>query len=156
MPDVTFYWIGGIPFKHLGAKYESMQKLINSVPSNLTVTGVIPLEDVHQYYMAADVFVLPAMQENHPVCVLEAAGAGLPIVLRDIPQYDDTFRGAAVMADTDEQFVQLVARLRTDTSFRQSAIRGAKKIAERFDSDAGAKRLVAMYQELLKEDEECV
>ena len=156
MPDVTFYWIGGIPFKHLGAKYESMQKLINSVPPNLTVTGVIPLEDVRQYYMAADVFVLPATQENHPVCVLEAAGAGLPIVLRDIPQYDDTFRGSAVMAGTDEQFIQLVTRLRTDASFRQSAIRGAKKIAERFDSGAGAKRLVAMYQELLKEDEECV
>lgn len=155
MPDVTFYWIGGIPFKHLGAKYESMQKLINSVPPNLTVTGVIPLEDVRQYYMAADVFVLPATQENHPVCVLEAAGAGLPIVLRDIPQYDDTFRGSAVMAGTDEQFIQLVTRLRTDASFRQSAIHGAKKIAERFDSGAGAKRLVAMYQELLKEDEEC-
>ena len=98
MPDVKFFWVGGIPFKNLGADYNAMQDMIKNAPNNLTVTGVIPLESVRDYYVAADVFVLPAMQENHPMCVLEAAGAGLPIILRDIPQYNDTFKGDAVMA----------------------------------------------------------
>ena len=152
MPDVTFYWVGGIPFKHLGAAYEKMQKLVTTVPPNVTVTGVIPLEEVRQYYLAADVFVLPATQENHPMCVLEAAGAGLPIVLRDIPQYNDTFRGAALMASDDDGFIAVVQRLRADAAFRTDARKGAAVIAKRFDSATGAEQLTEFYQQLLKDD----
>lgn len=151
MPDATFFWVGGIPFKHLGAAYEKMQKLVNTVPANVTVTGVIPLEEVRQYYLAADVFVLPATQENHPMCVLEAAGAGLPIILRDIPQYDDTFRGAALMASEDEEFVALAQRLRSDAAFRKEACRGSAVIAQRFDSATGAEQVTAFYRQLLED-----
>lgn len=149
MPDVKFFWVGGIPFKNLGADYHAMQNMIKSAPDNLTVTGVIPLEAVKDYYVAADLFVLPAMQENHPMCVLEAAGAGLPIILRDIPQYDDTFKGDAVMAKTDDEFLDLIDLLRKDKKAYSKACLGAGKIAKRFDSSAGAERLVEFYQSLI-------
>ncbi len=149
MPEARFFWVGGIPFKNLGAEYGAMQKMIGSAPENLVVTGVIPLEEVRQYYLAADVFVLPAMQENHPMCVLEAAGAGLPIVLRDIPQYNDTFRGDALMAKTDKEFIKIVERLQTDAAYRKHARKGSAEIAKRFDSQAGAERLVGLYKNLL-------
>ncbi len=149
MPDVKFFWVGGIPFKNLGADYHAMQNMIKSAPDNLTVTGVIPLEAVKDYYVAADLFVLPAMQENHPMCVLEAAGAGLPIILRDIPQYDDTFKGDAVMAKTDDEFLDLIDLLRKDKKAYSKACLGAEKIAKRFDSSAGAERLVKFYRSLI-------
>ena len=149
MPDVKFFWVGGIPFKNLGADYHAMQNMIKSAPDNLTVTGVIPLEAVKDYYVAADVFVLPAMQENHPMCVLEAAGAGLPIILREIPQYDDTFKGDAVMAKTDDEFLDLIDLLRKDKKAYSKACLGAEKIAKRFDSSAGAERLVEFYRSLV-------
>ncbi len=149
MPDVKFFWVGGIPFKNLGADYNAMQNMIKNAPNNLTVTGVIPLENVRDYYVAADVFVLPAMQENHPMCVLEAAGAGLPIILRDIPQYNDTFKGDAVMAKTDDEFLELISKLCKDKKAYKKAQLGAEKIAERFDSSAGAERLVEFYRSLI-------
>ena len=149
MPDVKFFWVGGIPFKNLGADYHAMQNMIKSAPDNLTVTGVIPLEAVKDYYVAANLFVLPAMQENHPMCVLEAAGAGLPIILRDIPQYDDTFKGDAVMAKTDDEFLDLIDLLRKDKKAYSKACLGAEKIAKRFDSGAGAERLVEFYRSLI-------
>lgn len=149
MPDVKFFWVGGIPFKNLGADYHAMQNMIKSAPDNLTVTGVIPLEAVKDYYVAADLFVLPAMQENHPMCVLEAAGAGLPIILRDIPQYDDTFKGGAVMAKTDDEFLDLIDLLRKDKKAYSKACLAAEKIAKRFDSSAGAERLVEFYRSLI-------
>lgn len=149
MPDVKFFWVGGIPFKNLGADYHAMQNMIKSAPDNLTVTGVISLEAVKDYYVAADLFVLPAMQENHPMCVLEAAGAGLPIILRDIPQYDDTFKGDAVMAKTDDEFLDLIDLLRKDKKAYSKACLGAEKIAKRFDSSAGAERLVEFYRSLI-------
>lgn len=150
LPDIQFIWVGGMPFKNLAADHKKMQRMVDEAPKNLRVTGVIPLEQVRAYYHAADVFVLPAEQENHPLCVLEAAGSGLPIVLRNIPQYDDTFADAALMADSDADFARIVTELRSDAKKRDAATKKSAIIAKRFDSTAGAQRAVDFYRSLLK------
>lgn len=148
LPDVTFIWVGGIPFKKLGAEYEHMSHLIDDAPKNLIITGVIPHDDVLDYYAAADVFCLPAEQENHPMCVLEAAGAGLPIILRDIPEYDDTFMNDAVRCG-DGEFTRAVTQLRTDKQQYAQQQKRTKAIARRFDSAEAAARLVKIYRQLV-------
>jgi 1,2-diacylglycerol-3-alpha-glucose alpha-1,2-galactosyltransferase len=148
LPDITFVWVGGIPFKQLGADYQAMQRLISDAPSNLKITGVIPHDDVSSYLAAASIFCLPAEQENHPMCVLEAAGAGLPIILRDIPEYDDTFAHDALRCD-DDDFVGAVRKLqRSSTTYKQWQKKAAA-IADRFDSRAAAERLVKLYKQLV-------
>lgn len=149
MPDAQFVWVGGIPFKQLGADYRSMQRLMADVPDNLTITGVVEHDDVRQYYLAASVFCLPAEQENHPMCVLEAASAGLPIVLRDIPEYDDTF-GDDALRCRDDDFIGAVTKLRDDTAFYRERVARTAAIADRFDSATSAKRLVKLYQQLVQ------
>jgi 1,2-diacylglycerol-3-alpha-glucose alpha-1,2-galactosyltransferase len=149
MPDTQFIWIGGIPFKNIGADYKKMQQLIDNVPSNLKVTGVIELEDVKAYLQAADVFVLPAEQENHPMAVIEAAAASLPIVLRDIPEYDDTFANDFVRCNDDDAFIKAISDLKTDKSLCAKFRRGAEAIAHRFDSKTGADHAVKIYRGLL-------
>jgi 1,2-diacylglycerol-3-alpha-glucose alpha-1,2-galactosyltransferase len=148
LPDVTFVWVGGILFKQLGADYASMQRLMRSVPTNMVITGVIPHEKVRDYLLAADVFCLPAEQENHPMCVLEAAGAGLPIILRDIPEYNDTFKGDALLC-SDEGFAEAVRGLRSDKTFYKSQQQSTARIAKRFDSQEAAARLVKLYSQLM-------
>ena len=147
-PDVKFIWVGGIPFKGLGADHAHMQHMINSAPDNLTVTGVIPHEDVFDYYKAADAFCLPAEQENHPMCVLEAAGATLPIILRDIPEYDDTFANDALRCQ-DDDFADAIRKLQTDKAFYKAQQQRSKAIAERFDSSVAAEKLVDLYRQLV-------
>lgn len=148
LPDISFIWVGGIPFKQLGADYASMQRLMNDVPSNLKITGVIPHEQVADYLAAADVFCLPAEQENHPMCVLEAAGAGLPIVLRDIPEYDDTFKNDAMRCN-DDDFVEAIRKLQRSKKIYHQWQEKSKAIAGRFDSAAAADRLVKLYRRLI-------
>lgn len=148
LPDVEFIWVGGIPFKQLGADYAEMQKLIASAPKNLTITGVIPHEDVRDFFLVANVFCLPAEQENHPMCVLEAASASLPIVLRDIPEYNDTFGDDAIRCQ-DDDFVAAITSLRDAKKYKVQQEKTAA-IAERFDSSEAAERLVALYNGLIK------
>jgi 1,2-diacylglycerol-3-alpha-glucose alpha-1,2-galactosyltransferase len=148
LPEVTFIWVGGIPFKQLGADYRSMQKLIENLPKNVSVTGVVPHEKVKDYLMAADIFCLPAEQENHPMCVLEAAGAQLPIIVRDIPEYDDTFGDDAIRC-TDDTFLSAVTMLRDDSARYKEWQKKSGLIAKRFDSDAAAERLVKLYRQLV-------
>lgn len=148
LPEVKFIWIGGITFKKLGADYANMQRLMSNLPKNMTITGVVDHSVVRDYYIAADVFCLPAEQENHPMCVLEAAGANLPIILRDIHEYDDTFKHDAIRC-VDGQFTDAVRRLISDKNFYDKQVAATKKIAERFDSNNAAKRLVQIYKDLL-------
>lgn len=149
LPDVQFVWVGGIPFKHLGAEYGKMQELMRSAPGNVTVTGVIDHGEVLTYLQAADVFFLPAEQENHPMCVLEAAGAGLPIILRDIHEYDDTFRPDAQFINSTEDAVAAIRALQSDPRLYREQQAAAGRIAARFDSKAGAERLMAFYEEVV-------
>ena len=149
-PDFLFIWVGGIPFGSLlGADAARMKQLVDSAPPNLKVTGIIDLEEVRQYYHAADIFTLPAEQENHPMCVLEAAGTGLPIVLRDIFNYHDTFYGGAVMAKTDDDFLTEIDRLASEPAYRKDWEQKSVIIKDRFDSKNSAERLIGFYDKLL-------
>ena len=147
--NVKFIWVGGVPFGALGADTGKMNKIVKKSPSNVTWTGVVSLETAREYLAAADVFWLPSDQENHPMSVLEAAGAGLPIILRDIPEYDDTFRGDALMAKNDNSFTEIVERLRDEPKYYNKAKLGAGKIAKRFDNVTGAEHFAQLYQKLL-------
>lgn len=153
LPDIYFIWIGGIPFKNIGADYKKMQNLIESAPKNVHITGVIDLEDVKTYLQASDVFVLPAEQENHPMAVIEAAAVGLPIILRDIPEYDDTFGGDIVRCVAQNDFVEAIEHLRTDNTMYKKFVSASQKIAHRFDSMIGAEQMVQIYKSLLKNKE---
>jgi 1,2-diacylglycerol-3-alpha-glucose alpha-1,2-galactosyltransferase len=148
LPDVQFVWVGGIPFKRLGADYSAMQTLMKNLPKNMRITGVVPHHAVKSYLAAADVFCLPAEQENHPMAVLEAAGSGLPIVIRDIAEYDDTFRHDAIRC-SDDSFVDAVRRLRDDSKYYEDTKKGTSKIANRFDSANAAAKLVVLYRDLI-------
>lgn len=150
-PDYLFYWVGGIPFGILGAEAEKMQQTIKNAPANLLVSGIIPLEQVLYYYQAADIFTLPATQENHPMCVLEAAGAGLPIVLRDIFNYQDTFKGGAILAKEDGDFIKAIDELATNPAYYKEWQEKSRLIRDRFDSENSADRLIDFYEKVLGE-----
>lgn len=148
LPDYQFIWIGGIPFKKLGADFQSMQDLITNATANVLVTGVIELEAVRQYFWAGDIFFLPSNQENHPLAVIEAAASNLPVVLRDIPEYEASF-GQDYVRGNDETFVSIIKKLIEDKDFYSKSVQGAHNIANRFDNKAGGQRLVDAYRWLL-------
>lgn len=152
LPDVQFIWVGGMPFGKIAADNHAMQKIIDTAPPNLRVTGVVPLDKVVQFYQAADLFVLPSRQETFGLVVVEAAAADLPIIVRDIPEYDDTFANDVLRCRTDKEFIKAVTELRTSATAREQWKEKSKQIAKRFDSKVAAKRLVSLYSELLKED----
>lgn len=146
-PDMMFIWVGGMPFTHLAAEHGAMRRLLESAPDNLLLPGVVPHPQVRRYLQAADVFCLPADQENHPMCVLEAAGVGLPVLTRDLPEFDDTF-GDDVLRCEDDSFGGALVLLRDDPSALTAWQERSARIAGRFDSAAAAERLRHVYGRL--------
>ena len=148
MPEGQFIWVGGVPFGVAAADNYAMQRMIKHPPRNMRFTGVIPFAEVADYYKAADIFALPSEQETFGFVTVEAAAAGLPVVLRDIHDYDDTFRDGAVMAKDDDDFWRCVKQLSSDPALIRAAQNRSAKIAARFDSKAGAQRLLDLYKSL--------
>lgn len=148
LPDMKFVWVGGIPFKHTAASYQQMKHIIDRAPDNVVFSGVIPLDSVKQYFWAADVFIMPSDQETFGLAIVEAAASGLPVLLRDIHDYDHTFRPNALMCDEDT-FSEGLIKLRDEPEYYREMVRQAKLLAARYDSRAGAQKLAALYHSLL-------
>lgn len=148
LPEARFIWVGGMPFGKVAAEYSGMQRIMESAPPNVTFSDIVPFEEMRHYYQAADVFFLPSAQETFGLVVVEAAAAGLPVVLRDIPDYAETFRGDAVMA-TDGTFADELLKLKTDKKYYEAMKVAAGRIAKRYDSKAGAEVLMKLYKSLL-------
>lgn len=147
-PDVHFVWIGGMPFGKIAADSAQMAKMIETAPDNVHFPGIIPLENMSSYYRAADLFWLPSEQETFGLVVVEAAAAGLPVMVRDIPDYADTF-GLDAIRCTDENATDFIQKLRTDSTYYQQQKAKSSQIAKRFDSRAAAAKLVKLYEQLV-------
>lgn len=150
MPEVKFFWVGGIPFKGLGAQYEKMTTLMRRAPKNVVITGVVELGEVKKYYQAADIFIMPSDQETFGLSILEAAASGLPILLRDLDSYKKIFSQEAVVAKDDVEFEQKLRQLIEDPKMRRKYSALSNTIAQRFDSKQQAEDLVGFYRKLLK------
>lgn len=148
LPDTTFIWVGGMPFGKLAADHSAMKAMIASAPKNVIFTGVIDHTAVKEYYQAADVFWLPSEQETFGLVVVEAAAAGLPVILRDIPDYTETFANEALLCQP-ETVVGMIGLLRDDPAFYEQARSHSAAIAHRFDSASGADQVMSLYKNLL-------
>jgi 1,2-diacylglycerol-3-alpha-glucose alpha-1,2-galactosyltransferase len=87
LPDLHFLWIGGMPFGFLSAQRRRVLQSCSTAPENVTFLGAMPRADVFRYYAAADIFFLPSRHETFGLATLEAATAGLPLILCDLECY---------------------------------------------------------------------
>lgn len=148
LPDIKFIWVGGIPFKNAAAHYQEMKRLVASAPKNVQFTDTVPLEEVREYFHAADVFVMPSDQETFGLAIVEAAASGLPLVLRDLHDYDETFRDDAMMCGEDE-FADCIETVLKDKALYDELLEKSARLARKYDSQRISGELVALYRSLL-------
>lgn len=148
LPDMQFVWVGGIPFKQFAASSRAMTHLMEHPPANVRFTGVIPRAEVVAYYQAADLFFLPSEQETFGIVIVEGAAAGLPVLLRDIPQYRQTF-GEGYERGTEDTFAGIIRRFRDDPEYYRHWQAEGESITEKYDAKAGAAQLMEIYNRVL-------
>lgn len=148
IPNALFHWVGGMIFGPLGAERPEMRRLISGAPGNLRFTGTMPRHRVFEHLAAADLFFLPSRYESCPLAVIEAAAAGLPIIMRDIPGCRLLFGNGCSYGD-EGTFVDLLRTCVDDPAVRADLARAASEMAQGFDSAAKAARLIRIYRSLL-------
>ncbi len=149
LPFAKFVWVGGQPFSVLTAGYIEMNDKIKKAPSNVIFTGLVPYEEMPIYLNAADIFFFPSYQENFPMAVLEAASCGLPLLLRDNPEYREPYRDWYIPAKNDEEFKNYILKLYQDISLREEYQKRALRLAKEYSADNVADMMIEVYREIL-------
>lgn len=100
-PDVQFHFVGNqaINFQHY------WEPLMKDLPKNVTVWG--ERDDVDKFMLACDIFMFNSTWECSPLVLREAASFGMPIMVRNLPQYVGMFDGYILPFDDDDKLEKM-------------------------------------------------
>lgn len=98
----------------LSGKYDDKEELrikkliiANAVQDQVILTGFIPENELSDYFLMADIFVLPSKKEGFGIVFVEALACGLPVICGNADGSVDAIRngelGIAINADDIEE-----------------------------------------------------
>lgn len=85
-PELTFIWFGHTP---LYTVPQSVRDVIKHAPRNVILPGYVRGPIIEGAYSSADCFFFPSYEETEGIVVLEALASRCPVLIRDIPVYED-------------------------------------------------------------------
>jgi glycosyltransferase involved in cell wall biosynthesis len=118
---------------------------------NLYCLGRIPAQEITRWCETTGVFVSPSRYEPFGLSVLEAAQAGAPLVLAEIPTFRELWDGAALFFDKDDPDA-LAHALRSilDAPDRAADLGArAQSRAARYGAEAMVAGTLTVYRSLL-------
>jgi 1,2-diacylglycerol-3-alpha-glucose alpha-1,2-galactosyltransferase len=148
MPHLKFVWVGGRPFGNATEGISRINARIADAPSNVQFVGLVPLEEMPNYYACADAFVFPSYQENCPLAPIEAAAMGLPVIFRDLKEYQTLYESKYLAAADTEGFVGLLEQLKSDRAFYAYATDITTNLIQQFDEKRIYQKTLDVYKQL--------
>ncbi len=86
MPNTQFIWFG-----HTAPSLitKAVKTAMESAPKNLLFAGYVNREELRDAYCGADIFAFMSHEETEGIVVLEALACKIPVIVRDIPVYEN-------------------------------------------------------------------
>ncbi len=115
--------------------------------------GMQPYEQVPGFEATADAFVTGSVSEVHPLVVLEAMAAGLPVIGVHSPGISDTVTdgesGLLAPAVASGALAERMEAFAADTALRARLSAGARRAAEAYSLEKTADVVLAHYERLV-------
>lgn len=133
---------------------EEMAKRAEPAGARVIFAGFVPYPEVASYLAAADAFITASVTEVHPLSIIEAMAAGLPVLgirspgVGDIIEHGKT--GWLVQDQDIASFTAMLARLISNTEERQKLGRRAAVEASKYDIENTTELLLQKYQATLE------
>ncbi len=114
-------------------------------------TGVVPREQLPEFYRAATVFLFPSLYEGFGIPPLEAMACGMPVVSSDAGSLGEVVGDAGVLcppADEERMAFEVCSLLSERGRRDELAGRGLLR-AQRFSWERSAERTREVYEQIL-------
>lgn len=142
--DIVFLLVGDGPARsHLEKQADDL-----GIADRVIFTGMVPPEEVHEYYQLGDIFVSASTSETQGLTYVEAAANGLPLLCKhDLCLCDVLLPDENGCEFTNtEEFIIGVNKLADDAEWRKSAGRRSEEIASSFDKKAFGDAMEEIYK----------
>ena len=146
-PDMRFIWAGGFSFGMITNGYDHLKSAVANAPENLTFTGIVPREEMVDYYNIADCFLLPSFEELFPMAVLEAFSTETPVMVRALDLYDTIIEPYAIEASDVQAMNQMLHELRDHPEMQQAYTEKSKAAAQEYSQARLARVWERFYRE---------
>jgi len=143
--DVRLLMIGGGP--ELEDFRQDAQEM--GIGGQVLFTGPVPYEHMPGYLALADFFVTASVSEVHPMTVLEAMAAGLPVLGIDSPGISDTIVNGVNGFIVEDDYAALalkMLRLFSEPTLRANLAAQARETSMRYDIRTTTQRYVELYE----------
>jgi glycosyltransferase involved in cell wall biosynthesis len=113
--------------------------------------GFVPDEDLKAFYSAASVYVHPSKYEGFGIMILEAFGAGTPVVTSNVSSLPEVAGDAALLVDptNPDDIAAKVTDILSDPKLAETLRQKGFAQAKKFSWAAMAKETLAMYRSVL-------
>jgi len=150
LPQYDFVWFGKRWNKICNANPD-MAKALEEAPPNVKLPGFV--DDTASAFAAMDGLFFPSFTENQPMTILESATLGLPLVVRDIPEYQGflTHGSNSLKAQNVEDFVHHLTRVAEDGPFRERLCQEARALTQVHNLKHVGQRLNSLYASLMQQ-----
>ncbi len=115
-------------------------------------TGLIPYDQLPGYMAISDAFVTASVTEVHPLTVIEAMAAGLPVLGIDSPGVGDTIEdgvtGYLAQEEDLASFTAKMVRLISNHDERKSMAQQASEQVDRYAIENTVQLVVSLYQQV--------
>lgn len=151
IPNVHLLLIGG----GLQQYEEEIHELIKGldVAKRIKALGRVPYEKLPQYLAMCDIFVTASVTEVHPLSVIEAMGAGLPVMgIESVGVGDTVNDGVTGFLATEDlpSFTAKLTRLCLDAELRTKMSKAARRASSAYAIERTTKMMAEHYQKVIK------
>lgn len=116
--------------------------------------GMVPYHELPRYLAAADAFVTASVTEVHPLSVIEAMAAGLPVLGIDSPGVgdliDDGVNGLLVAEEDLAAFTAKMVRLVTSHEHRRRMGAQARLASQAYAIERTTQMMIECYEKVLQ------
>jgi glycosyltransferase involved in cell wall biosynthesis len=116
--------------------------------------GMVPYDQVPRYLFMADAFVTASKTEVHPLSVIEAMAAGLPVLGINSPGVGDTIQdgetGFLVREEELASFTAKLVRLVVNHDERKTMGVQASKVVEKYSINRTTEMMLEYYQGIIE------
>jgi len=141
----------------IGSGIQQSEEEIRNLVSDLELTGRIRLtgrvayEELPAYLAMSDIFVTASITEVHPLSVIEAMGAGLPVMgIHSVGVGDTVLDGVTGLLATHDQpaFTAKLTRLCLDSNLRAQMCKSAREFSSAYAIERTTSLMLDQYEKL--------
>ena len=148
MKEYCFVWVGGVPNLPTLESKEEIEKIIREKHGNIIFTGFLDAEKLNAAYSAADVFLFPTHAETFGLVAVEAASCGLPVIMRDIPEFE-MFSSFGIKFRNNYEAEQEIRRILGSRKEWEKYSRRGIRAASEFDLGKYAEKIMGLYGKII-------